>query len=233
MNVTVQSHSHIMQIEINKLVRSKRRTIALIVERDGSLTVRAPKRAAVVAIQSFILEKQDWIMRAREKIKLLVETPKKEYKNGERFLFLGNEYELNLVKPQRPALKFEDGFTLGNTAQQRGEQVFAKWYKERAYTVIDERVRVFSAHYGFSPKQVKISSARTRWGSCSPDGTLNFTWRLVMAPLEVIDYVVVHELCHLRVKNHSSRFWREVEKIMPEYKDRRKWLRAHGERLSL
>ena len=86
-----------MQIEINKLVRSKRRTIALIVERDGSLTVRAPRRAAVVAIQSFILEKQDWIIRTRERFKSLVAAPKKEYKDGERFLFLGNEYVLNPV----------------------------------------------------------------------------------------------------------------------------------------
>ena len=222
-----------MQIEINKLVRSKRRTIALIVERDGSLTVRAPRRAAVVDIHAFILEKQDWIIRAREKFKSVAAAPKKEYKDGESFLFLGSEYELALVKPQRPALKFENGFTLGSTAQNKGERIFVQWYKEQAYTVIAERVRLFSAQFGFSPKQVKISSARTRWGSCSPDGTLTFTWRLVMAPLEVIDYVVVHELVHLRVKDHSSRFWREVEKIMPDYKNCRKWLRVHGEKLNL
>ena len=222
-----------MQIEIHKLVRSKRRTIALIVERDGSLTVRAPKRAAVMDIQSFILEKQGWILRTRERFMSLKEVPKKEYKDGDTFLYLGNMYGLSLVKPQRPALKFENGFTLGNTAQSSGERFFTQWYKEQAYKVIAERVRVFSDQYGFVPKQVKISSARTRWGSCSPDGILNFTWRLVMAPLDVIDYVVVHELAHLRVKNHSSRFWREVERIMPEYKDRRKWLRLHGETLSL
>jgi len=222
-----------MQIEIHKLVRSKRRTIALIVERDGSLTVRAPKRAAVAAIQSFILEKQEWIIRTRERIQAWEESPKKEFKDGERFPYLGIEYELNLVKPQRPALKFENGFTLGDNARSRGERVFTQWYKERAYAVIAERVRVYSEQHGFLPKQVKISSARTRWGSCSPDGTLNFTWRLVMAPLDVVDYVVVHELVHLQVKNHSSRFWREVEKIMPEYKDHRKWLRIHGEKLSL
>lgn len=222
-----------MQIEIKKLVRSKRRTIALIVERDGSLTVRAPRRAAVADIQSFILEKQDWIIRTQEKLKSLVDVPKKEYKDGDSFLFLGNTYGLTLVRPQRPALKFEDGFTLGSTAQGNGERLFKQWYKEQAYKVFADRVGVFSTQYGFVPKQVKISSARTRWGSCSVDGSLNFTWRLVMAPLNVIDYVVVHELVHLRVKNHSSRFWREVEKIMPEYKDLRKWLRLHGETLSL
>lgn len=222
-----------MQIEINKLVRSKRRTIALIVERDGSLTVRAPRRAAVVDIQSFILEKQEWIIRTRERFTSLVEVPKREYKDGDKFLFLGSTYGLTLVKPQRPALKFENGFTLGSTVQSSGERFFTQWYKEQAYKVIADRVRVFSDQYEFVPKQVKISSARTRWGSCSPDGTLNFTWRLVMAPLDVIDYVVVHELAHLRIKDHSRRFWREVEKIMPEYKDHRKWLRVHGETLSL
>ncbi|MFN8380527.1 MAG: SprT family zinc-dependent metalloprotease [Anaerolineales bacterium] len=222
-----------MQIEINKLVRSKRRTIALIVERDGSLTVRAPKRAAVMDIHAFILEKQDWIVRTQERMKSVLAAPKKEYKNGEVFLFLGNRYELTLVKSQRPALKFEDGFTLGNTAQVRGERFFVQWYKEQALSVISERVRILSIQHGFSPKQVKISSARTRWGSCSSDGTLNFTWRLIMAPLDVVDYVVVHELVHLRVKNHSSRFWKEVGKFMPDYKVHRKWLRIHGEELSL
>ncbi|MBE0668988.1 MAG: M48 family metallopeptidase [Anaerolineales bacterium] len=222
-----------MQIEINKLIRSKRQTISLIVERDGSLTVRAPKRAAVAEILSFLQEKSGWIHRAREKILSIVEIPKKEFKSGEVFLFLGKEYRLSLVTPQRPALKFDNGFTLGSTAQARGEKVFSQWYKKQAYAVISERVELFSSQYGFTPKRVKISSAKTRWGSCSPDGTLNFTWRLVMAPLEVIDYVIVHELCHLRVKDHSSRFWREVEKIMPEYRERRKWLRVNGERLSV
>ncbi|MBK7452806.1 MAG: M48 family metallopeptidase [Anaerolineales bacterium] len=80
---------------------------------------------------------------------------------------------------------------------------------------------------------MKISSARTRWGSCSPDGTLNFTWRLVMAPLEVIDYVVIHELAHLRVKNHSSKFWDVVKAIDPQYKEKRKWLRENGGKLNL
>jgi predicted metal-dependent hydrolase len=228
-NMTSELH----RIEIDQLVRSKRRTIALIVERDGSLTVRAPRRAAVMEIESFIREKKEWILRAREKIKSITVIPKKNFEDGERFLFLGNEYELELVRPQRPALKFNGGFRLGSSAQKLGELVFMHWYKEQAYTVISERVKIFSEQHGFAPRQVKISSARTRWGSCSADGTLNFTWRLVMAPLDVVDYVVVHELAHLRVKDHSSRFWREVEKVLPGYKERREWLRANGEKLSL
>jgi hypothetical protein len=222
-----------MSIEIDKFVRSQRRTIALIVERDGSLTVRAPKRAALKDIQSFLRQKADWIIRTREKLKSIVEPAKKQYAEGEKFPFLGNEYELKLVRPQRPALKFDQGFYLEQTVQSRARDIFEKWYKKQASSFIPGRVRAFAELHGFTPKRVKITSAKTRWGSCSPDGTLNFSWRLVMAPPEVIDYVVVHELAHLRVKSHSRRFWKVVEGIFPGHKTQRKWLREHGERLTL
>ncbi len=222
-----------MQIQIDKLIRSKRRTIALIIERDGTLTVRAPMRVSQGMIESFIQQKAGWIIRTREKIQAIEQTPTRRYVDGEKFLFLGSLFDLKLVRPQRPSLQFDNGFTLSQSMQQKGSRSFTKWYKEHAYEIISERAREFSQRYGFTPKQVKISSARTRWGSCSPDGTLNFTWRLVMAPLEVIDYVVVHELAHLRVKNHSSKFWKVVESIDPEYMKRRKWLRKNGEKLNL
>jgi predicted metal-dependent hydrolase len=224
-----------MQIKIDKLVRSKRRTIALIIERDGSFTVRAPMRAPHAAIETFVQQKEDWITRTRDKIKstLRESTVGKQYTDGEKFLFLGSSFDLKLVGFQKPLLRFDRGFTLSSAAQSKSEQVFLRWYKERALEIISERVRQYSQQYNFTPKQVKISSAKTRWGSCSPNGTLNFTWRLVMAPLDVIDYVVVHELAHLRVKNHSSKFWKVVESIYPEYKKHRKWLRENGEKLSL
>jgi predicted metal-dependent hydrolase len=223
----------VMNIQINNLVRSKRRTIALIVERDGSLTVRAPNRAALTDIESFIREKSAWITRTRERLQAIHEVPKKQFVDGEKYLFLGETYELELVKPQKPVLQFRDGFYLGHSSQKHGEQAFTLWYKAQALKVIGERVEFFSQIHGLVPGRIKITSARTRWGSCSPNGTLNFTWRLVMAPLDVIDYVVVHELVHLKVKNHSKRFWNGVQRIMPEYHLHRKWLRKHGEKLCL
>lgn len=222
-----------MQIQIDKLIRAKRRTIALIVERDGSLTVRAPRWTTLQDINGFIRDKTDWILRSRERLKTIAEIPKKQYVDGERFLFLGQEYELRLVRPQRPALKFDGGFTLGVSAQKRGEQAFTNWFKVQAGTILNERVSVYAARHGFLPQRVRINSAKTRWGSCSPNGTLNFTWRLVMAPLEVIDYVVLHELAHLKVKDHSPRFWKLVETICPDFKRHRKWLRNNGEHLNL
>lgn len=222
-----------MTIPIDKLVRSKRRTIALIVEPNGSLTVRAPKRAALRDIKQFIIEKTAWIQRTRQKIEAAPPLPKKEYRQGEGFLFLGRLYPLHIVGPQRPALKFENAFTLSHTAAERAESLFIKWYKQQALQLLSARVGVFSAQFGLVAKQVKISSAKTRWGSCSADGTLNFSWRLILAPLDVVDYVVIHELAHLRVKNHSQQFWLLVEQWMPDYQERRKWLRLHGGRLSL
>lgn len=217
-----------MKIEIDKFVQSKRRTIALIVERDGSLTVRAPKHTTIPEVESFIQQKAAWIIRTRERLKSITEIPKKQFSDGEKYLFLGNEYELKLVKPQRPALKFNHGFYLGRTSQKRGKGVFERWYKEQALSILSERVKSHAEQHGFSPKRVRITSAKTRWGSCSPDGTLNFTWRLVMAPLEVIDYVVLHELVHLRAKNHSRKFWKAVEAVCPQYRIHRKWLRENG-----
>jgi len=222
-----------MQTQIDKLIRAKRRTIAIIIERDGSLTVRAPLRAPQALIQQFIHEKEDWITRAREKVTALVTTPARQYIDGETFPFLGSSFNLKLVQSQRPALQFDSDFTLSLAAQPKGKLLFTNWYKEQASKIIAERVKDYSKQYNFTPKQVKITSAKTRWGSCSSNGTLNFTWRLVMAPLDVIDYVVIHELVHLRVKDHSSKFWSAVEALYPEYKTQRKWLREHGETLTL
>lgn len=222
-----------MPILIDRLIRSRRRTIALIVERDGSLTVRAPMRASRTVIDQFVMEKTEWITRTRQKLTAVLTAPEKQFADGEKFLFLGSSYDLKLAGPQRPPLRLEGGFMLNAAFQKRGRQVFTNWYKERAYEVITGRVRFYSTGHGFEPKQVKITSAKTRWGSCSASGNLNFTWRLVMAPLEVIDYVVIHELVHLRIKDHSAKFWRAVETIDPGYRSKRKWLRDHGETLSL
>jgi predicted metal-dependent hydrolase len=204
----------------------------LIIERDGTLTVRAPLRVSREQIDSFVQENGDWIQRTRQKV-ITAQVPPRQYVEGEQFPFLGSSFDLKLVRPQRPALQFEGGFRLSTTAQSRGKQLFTRWYKERAFEIISACVADYSARYGFSPKQVKITSAHTRWGSCSPNGSLNFSWRLVLAPMDVIEYVIVHELAHLRVKNHSKRFWKVVESILPGYRLQRQWLRENGEKLTL
>jgi predicted metal-dependent hydrolase len=111
--------------------------------------------------------------------------------------------------------------------------VFSHWYHLQARQVIGEQVTIRANQHGFTYRSLRITSANRRWGSCGPKGTLNFSWRLVMAPLAVIDYVIVHELVHLEIKNHSHAFWEQVAQIMPDYSVRIAWLKANGRNLHL
>lgn len=219
-------------IEINKLVRSKRKTLSLIVETDGTLTVRAPLRMKETDIRHFIKEKIGWIKRKQARAREDARSAR-QYVDGEMFLYLGVEVPLRLVPDQKPALVIDKVFKLTESAQPQAESVFEAWYKKQARMVLRERIAFFARSHNFKPGKLRISSARTRWGSCSPKGTMSFTWRLVMAPPDVIDYVVVHELCHLKEMNHSKAFWAQVEAIIPDYKCRRAWLKNHGKYLKL
>lgn len=219
-------------IEINRLVRSKRKTLALIIEMDGTLTVRAPLRMKEADIWRFIEAKTDWIKRKQAGVQKEAELLH-QYMDGETFLYLGKEIPLRIIRNRKPALVMARTFKLTESAQPQAKLLFEAWYKKRARAVLTERVEFFAYEHGFKVEKIRLSSARTRWGSCSTKGTLNFTWRLVMAPLEVIDYVVVHELCHLKELNHSKAFWAQVQTILPDYKVRRKWLKDNGAKLQL
>lgn len=219
-------------VDIHRLIRSRRRTLSLIVERDGSLTVRAPLRLPEAEIKRFVDSKGAWIERKQAQVAQTSPVAHR-YLEGELFPFLGEDYTLHLVPGLRPALVFKQGFHLNNLRRSDGEQLFTRWYRRQARDWIEARVAHYAGLHGFQPGKVRISSARTRWGSCSTRGTLSFTWRLVMAPGQVIDYVVVHELCHLKVLSHSKAFWAHVARILPDYVQMRRWLKAHGERLQL
>jgi predicted metal-dependent hydrolase len=219
-------------IEVHKLVRSKRKTLALIVETDGTLTVRAPLRMKEADIWRFIEVKSDWIKRKQVRVQKEAELLHR-YMDGETFLYLGREVPLRLVPDRKPALVMDSFFELTKSAQPQAASVFETWYKKQARAVLTERVEFFARQHRFKAGKIRISSARTRWGSCNTKGTLSFTWRLVMAPLEIIDYVVVHELSHLKELNHSKAFWSQVEVILPDYKRRRAWLKKNGNSLRL
>ena len=208
--------------------------MALIIERDGRLIVRAPMRAKDETIHDFVKHKEKWILKKQEDVRAYY--PRfvpKEYVNGEGFWYLGNIYKLQLADEKKPLLYLNGNFQLARAALGKASIVFERWYREHAYEVISERVQWYAAKYGYSYKQIKITSARTRWGSCSERGTLSFAWRLVMAPVPVIDYVVVHELLHLQVKNHSKKFWAKVAVIMPDCQQKIEWLEKHGHLLNL
>lgn len=157
----------------------------------------------------------------------------KTFSEGDLYYFLGDQYSLTLVDRSRPPLKLEKNFQLSKKRLPQAKKVFTDWYKKQARVVLEERVAHFSGLHNFQPKSIKITSAQKRWGSCTSKGNLNFSWRLVLAPMEVVDYVVVHELAHLNQPNHSKKFWDLVLKILPDYKKQRKWLRDHDHQLVL
>lgn len=223
-----------MPIAIDRLVRTRRKTIALVIEPGGRLTVRAPLRLADAHIRQFVDAHTDWIVKNQAKARLSTPPTPKQFTAGEIFLFLGKSYPLAIVPHQRPSLTLDQAaFRLAQSALPKAEAVFTHWYKQQALTVFTERVDALAKQFGFRYEKIRISSARTRWGSCSSKGTLSFTWRLVMAPPAVVDYVIVHELVHTKIRNHSKTFWARVGELMPAYKVNIRWLKQNGKTLTL
>jgi len=221
-----------MDFNKTQVIRSKRKTIALIIQNDGNVQIRAPKFATSQQIQQFVQSKSNWIQTHQKKI-LKQKVTTHNYEPGEIFLYLGNEYSLELSKANKIPLVLNNKFQLSRLNNHEAEKIFKDWYRKRSREIFSERANFFANEHSYKFNKIRISSARTRWGSCSSKGTLSFTWRLVMAPMEIIDYVIIHELVHLKIKNHSSSFWAKVQELEPEYKSKRKWLREMGHQLTL
>ena len=222
------------EITISKIIRSQRRTIALQVCPDATVIIRAPVKTSDTYINRFVQSKQSWIARKQEFVRQQISSTKdKEFVTGEEFLYLGEPYKLYLEPIQRAPLVFNKAFHLAQKRQSRAGPEFIKWYKQQARTIITARVNFYSMPAGLEYRKIKISSAQKRWGSCSRSNNLNFSWRLVMAPEPVIDYVVAHEVAHLEHKNHSRNFWNKVMTLDPDYKQHRKWLKVNGHLLKL
>jgi predicted metal-dependent hydrolase len=183
-----------MPIEINEIVRSKRKTLALIVKPDGSLVVRAPLRTPERSIWEFIEKHADWIEKKKAETLAALPPVPRQYVPGELFMYLGNAYQLKIVRGQKIPLILEETFKLADASQSNATVAFERWYRAQARQIMNDRVNLYANQYSFQYKKIGITSAHTRWGSCSANGSLNFSWRLIMAPIEAIDYVVVHEL---------------------------------------
>lgn len=221
-------------IQIKRIIRSRRKTIALIVEGDGSLVVRAPLNATDELIREVVERKTIWITKTREKLAdRSAQVAPRKYANGENFWYLGSLYPLEIISNARVELELDGTFRLSATALPQAPQAFERWYRLQAQSIIPGWVEQQARRLGWSFRRIRISSARTRWGSCSANGTLSFSWRLVMAPPEVINYVILHELVHLHERNHSLAFWSRLRTLMPDYAERIAWLNHYGPQLFL
>lgn len=185
------------------VVRSKRRSYGIVVDEDGEVTVRIPLRGSMTVARKLVAEKQDWILG-----KIRLQKQRRQMRKAQEA-----ERESKYTPQQREGLE--------------------KRYRQAAKEYIPKRVEYYAGQLGVSYGRIRIAEQKTRWGSCSGKGTLSFNWKLMLAPPKVLDYVVVHELCHLKEMNHSPRFWKLVEEIMPDYKEYRKWLKENGNTLQL
>lgn len=211
---------------ISQVIRTKRRTLALQIAPDASLIIRAPHRASAETIRQAVQRKMPWILKKQRLARETFRPPvKHDFIDGEEFLYLGEWHKLLVVPGASIPLVFnEREFLLSGAYLPKAKQLFEKWYKEKAFEIISDRIKRYAEMTGLKYSNISITSARKRWGSCSLKGNLNFSWRLVMTPLATVDYVVVHELVHLDEHNHSSHFWQKVRAILPDYLQARQWL---------
>jgi predicted metal-dependent hydrolase len=220
-------------VKIHSVIRSRRRTIALVVGSDATLTVRAPMKTPMAYIEGLVLKKSKWI---RAKIREVESRPKilrKRFANGESFLYLGDLYRLRVVSNAAAPFVFQKEFILDRTYQSHAQKLLLDWYKEEARRKIPDRVRWYARRHGIEVSRINITEARKRWGSCGKGGTLNFSWRLILAPLPVLDYVVIHELAHTIERNHAPSFWNKVATMCPSYRPSVQWLRKNEHLLQI
>ncbi len=217
-------------LKIDQLIRSRRRTVGLTITTDARLIVRAPHWTPVHEIERLISQKQSWITQKQALFRSRPRPVSKQFIEGEEFLFLGQTYKLCIVDDLSKAVVLGKDLMVAKAVQNVSDHIYL-WYQRQALEHISQRVEYYAQLLGLKYRSIKVNCAKTRWGSCGHSGALNFTWRLIMAPPRVVDYVVVHELTHLKHMNHSSRFWNEVRRIVPDYKQDEMWLKNNSHAL--
>jgi len=220
-------------IHIDKIVRSRRRTIALIVTPEARVIVRAPLKAPAALIDDFVKKQHGWIRKKIREMKERSQAVAHSYEEGEIFWFLGRPYPLRIGDDAEAGIQRTDRLWVSRTIKPDIRRGIQRWYMAEAVREIHSRCMWLSMMTGYSPTSVRITDARQRWGSCNHQGGLNFSWRLIQVPQEIVDYVIVHELVHLRQPDHSRKFWAKVEALMPDYERRRKWLRENEQLLKI
>ena len=215
---------------ISQLIRSNRRSISLEVDASAKLIVKAPFFMPMGLINRFVTEKQGWIVKQIEKRSKHPKI-KKQYIDGEEFLFLGNVYKLTIGNHKEIAFsdKGELHFPRGLTF--RIQKELERFYIKQAKEIIIIRVEYHAKLMNLNYNSILFSDTRSKWGTCTSKNCLQFNWRLILAPLIVVDYVIVHELTHIKEKNHSRKFWSIVGSYKPAYRQHRKWLNENAHKL--
>ena len=217
------------------LSKSDRKTASIYIERDGSISVLAPAKWGQDQIEEVLERKRPWIYRGLAEWEDLNATRvTREFISGEGFLYLGRTYRLRIVENQKYPLVLKEGyFYLRSEAAEKSFETFKEFYRAKGQKKLQERIEYYKTRMGVKPGEVRIIELQNRWASCSENRNLNFHWKCLMAPMNVIDYIIVHELAHIRHKNHTDAFWGEIDKVMPDYRERKGWHRVNGAGMDL
>lgn len=209
-------------LQPTKIIRTQRKSLSLIINNKGELIVRAPLTYKDSVIFDFINKKANWIITKRTQI-INEKTHPLEIKSGEKLTILDQEYEISVTTVK--SVKIKDNQIL--IPNQNSKKKLIMFLKRSLKKIIIEKVNYWLSLYNFNVANISISSAKTNWGSCSSSNRLHFTYKLMLCPEAIIDYIVVHELVHTVIKNHSTNFWRNVKKLYPNYKNCERWLKEN------
>lgn len=214
-----------------RVIRRNRKTVGIKVTDEGEVIVTSPFGVSEKTIYNIIKEKEEWIVGKVSLMKKAMSFEKREIKDGCKFWFLGKELELEIINSDKVMQnskieneKIRVFIGLNDVVKDR----IIKLYRREAEKILNERTDIYSKIIGVNPNKVFIKDQKTLWGSCSSRKNINYNYRIIMAPIEIVDYIVVHELCHLIHMNHSKSYWNTVQSILPDYQQRRKWLKSNG-----
>lgn len=212
-----------------QIVYSDRKTITITVERDCAVIVHAPMGTDPEKVSAVVDSKRLWLYgKLKHPQKYSAEGSRKEFVSGETIPYLGRDYRLEIEKGGDEGIRFVGKFVVTGAGSENAARLFRDWYVQRAKEIIEPRVRRHARNLGVAYNKAMVSDLKYRWGSCTPKNNLNFNWRLIKAPMFVIDYVIVHELAHFLEPNHTSHFWSIVSAQVPEFGKAKTWLKDHG-----
>ena len=221
-----------MNVDYKVKRSSKRKKLTITVERDRQIVISAPTSTSEEVIRQFFESKRQWIYEKTHHLQKYEDRPHppgKEIVNGESTLYLGSEYQIEIVTGDTTEIRFEKRFLVPSSLVGERRKVFHKWYVDRAKEYLIPKIKSFASTLGVVFANAKIMDSRYRWGSCTVKNNINLNWRLIKAPMFVIDYVIVHELAHLMEANHTARFWNIVRTHAPLMEKAQRWLKENGQ----
>jgi predicted metal-dependent hydrolase len=213
---------------------SNRKTLNISVERDRSIIVRAPHYLTAEKIDKVVQSKRQWIkekLNHTQKYPLISEN--KEFVSGETLMYLGKNYQLLVIDDEIEGIEFDQRFRISKSNQSKANELFKKWYLSQALKKIEPLATKYAQSLGVEYNQFKTSEMKYRWGSCTPANNIIFNWRIIKAPMYVLEYLVAHELVHLLEDNHTQRFWNILSIQVPNYEKAKNWLKKNGQLLEV